>query len=121
MADGESAPSPVSHIGRPVVTQLIGLFPTPVMRVEGLVAPDQVEALAAEAADRTSLTNAYSDLLSHTPVTGAQSNTWFERLGNLVLPKVAEFGEVLFGEALNWQIKEIWVNVLEPGDRKSVV
>ncbi|MCL8384911.1 TIGR02466 family protein [Xanthobacter aminoxidans] len=102
------------------MTQLIGLFPTPVMRVEGLIGPADVEALAAEVADRTSLTNAYSDLLSHTPVAGDQSDTLLSRLGALVLSKVAEFGEVLFGEALNWQIKEIWVNVLEPGGHQAI-
>lgn len=90
------------------------------MRVEGLVGAEDVAALAAEVADRTSLTNAYSDLLSHTPVAGDQSNSLLSRLGALVLPKVAEFGEVLFGEALNWQIKEIWVNVLEPGGRQAI-
>ncbi|WP_024278372.1 putative 2OG-Fe(II) oxygenase [Xanthobacter sp. 126] len=102
------------------MTQLIGLFPTPVMRVEGLIGPADVEALAAEVADRTSLTNAYSDLLSHTPVAGDQSDTLLSRLGALVLPKVAEFGEVLFGEVLSWQIKEIWVNVLEPGGHQAI-
>lgn len=102
------------------MTQLIGLFPTPVMRVEGLLGADEVGALASEVADRTSLTNAYSDLLSHTPVGGAQSNSLLARLGPLVLPKVAEFGEVLFGEALDWQIKETWVNVLEPGGHQAV-
>nr|WP_284145597.1 TIGR02466 family protein [Xanthobacter aminoxidans] len=90
------------------------------MRVEGLIGPADVEALAAEVADRTSLTNAYSDLLSHTPVAGDQSDTLLSRLGALVLSKVAEFGEVLFGEALNWQIKEIWVNVLEPGGHQAI-
>ncbi len=121
MGHRESAPSPrLAHIGRPVVTQLIGLFPTPLMRVEGLVGPADVAALAAEVADRTSLTNAYSDLLSHTPVAGDQSDTLLTRLGALVLPKVTEFGEVLFGEALRWQIKEIWVNVLEPGGHQAI-
>ena len=90
------------------------------MRVEGLIGPADVGALAAEVVDRTSLTNAYSDLLSHTPVAGDQSDTLLSRLGALVLPKVAEFGEVLFGEALNWQIKEIWVNVLEPGGHQAI-
>ncbi|MDI4665579.1 2OG-Fe(II) oxygenase family protein [Xanthobacter autotrophicus] len=102
------------------MSQLIGLFPTPVMRVPGLLEADAVAALAAEAVDTTSLTNAYSDLLSHTPVAGAEANSLHGRLGALVLPKVAEFGEVLFGEALTWQIKETWVNVLEPGGHQAI-
>jgi len=102
------------------VSQIIGLFPTPVMRVEGLLEAPEASALAAEAVEATTLTNAYSDLLSHTPVAGAETNSLFATLGGRVLPKVVEFGEVLFGEALNWQIKEIWVNVLEPGGRQAI-
>lgn len=102
------------------MTQLIGLFPTPVMRVESLLGADDVAALAKDVAGTTSMTNAYSDRLSHTAVTGDQANSLFARLGGLVLPKVAEFGEVLFGEQLRWQIKEIWVNVLELGGRQAI-
>lgn len=102
------------------MTQLIGLFPTPVMRVEGLLGAQDVQALAQDAVGSTSLTNAYSDRLSHTPVVGDQANSLFARLGGLVLPKVEEFGEALFGEVMKWQIKEIWVNVLEPGGHQAV-
>ncbi|MFS8035462.1 TIGR02466 family protein [Xanthobacter sp. AM11] len=102
------------------MSQIIGLFPTPVMRVEGVFGAEEAGALAAEVVDATSMTNAYSDLLSHTPVTGADANALFSRLGARVLPSVAEFGEALFGEALTWRIKEIWVNVLEPGGHQAI-
>jgi uncharacterized protein (TIGR02466 family) len=101
------------------VTQIIGLFPIPVMRVEKLLNTDEVSAFADEIQSPT-LTNAYSELLSHTPVAGAEANSLFGKLGALVMPKVVEFGEVLFGEKLNCQIKEIWVNVLEPGGRQAI-
>ena len=101
------------------VTQIIGLFPIPVMRVEKLLNADEVSAFADELQSPT-LTNAYSGLLSHTPVVGAEANGLFAKLGALVMPKVVEFGEVLFGEKLNWQIKEIWVNVLEHGGRQAI-
>ncbi|MEP9356905.1 TIGR02466 family protein [Xanthobacter sp. KR7-65] len=102
------------------MSQIIGLFPTPVMRAPGVLSPEDVAAFAEEAVASTSLTNAYSDLLSHTPVAGVEANSNFSRLGGLVGPKVVEFGEVLFGEALAWRIKEIWVNVLEPGGRQAI-
>lgn len=102
------------------MSQIIGLFPTPVMRVEGLLGADEVASLASEVVGATSMTNAYSDLLSHTAVVGDQANSLYGRLGNLVLPKVSEFGEALFGEPLKWQIKEIWVNVLEPGGHQAI-
>jgi uncharacterized protein (TIGR02466 family) len=101
------------------VTQIIGLFPIPVMRVEKLLNADEVSAFADELQSPT-LTNAYSELLSHTPVARAEVNSLFAKVGALVMPKVVEFGEVLFGEKLNWQIKETWVNVLEPGGRQAI-
>lgn len=102
------------------VSQIIGLFPTPIMRVEGLLGADEVQALASQAAGAVSLTNAYSDRLSHSAVIGDQANSLHARLAGLVLPKVADFGEALFGEQLKWQIKEIWVNVLEPGGHQAI-
>jgi uncharacterized protein (TIGR02466 family) len=44
----------------------------------------------------------------------------FLEVGKLADPKLAEFGELLFGERLRWSIKEIWVNLLEPGGRQAV-
>jgi len=102
------------------VSQIIGLFPTPVARVEGLVGPDELAALVAEVENTPSLANAFSDKLSHTPVATPEARPAFAALGPRVLPLVAEFGEVLFGEALNWRIKEIWVNVLESGGRQAI-
>lgn len=102
------------------MSQIIGLFPTPVMRVEHLLSPGEADVLAREMAGATSLANAYSDRLSHTPVTAPQARDSFAALGARVMPKVAEFGEVLFGEPLGWQIKEIWVNVLEHGGHQAI-
>lgn len=44
----------------------------------------------------------------------------FQQLAKLVAPKLAEFGQHLFGEPLDWSIKEIWVNMLEPGGRQTI-
>jgi uncharacterized protein (TIGR02466 family) len=44
----------------------------------------------------------------------------FQQVSKLVAPKLAEFGELLFGETLQWSIKEIWVNVLEAGGRQAI-
>ncbi|MFG1480979.1 TIGR02466 family protein [Xanthobacter sp. V4C-4] len=102
------------------MSQIIGLFPTPIMRVEQLLTPTEADALAMEMGDEAGLANAYSDRLSHTPVATVAARESFARLGTRVGPKVREFGEVLFGEALTWQIKEIWVNVLEQGGHQAI-
>jgi uncharacterized protein (TIGR02466 family) len=38
----------------------------------------------------------------------------------LVAPHVVDFGELLFGERLEWSIKELWINVLETGGRQAL-
>lgn len=100
--------------------QVFDLFPTPILRAERLVDVALIDALTAEIEQSDRVTNAYSDLLSHTPIAGASANDLFSRLATVVAPKVVEFGELLFGEALRWQIKEMWVNVLEPGGRQAI-
>ncbi|MGQ4274791.1 TIGR02466 family protein [Terrihabitans sp. B22-R8] len=101
-------------------SQVIGLFPTPVVRVSGLIDSDLVEKLAREIGGaEQSERNAFSEQLSHSPISG-MDNPLFARIGEAVLPSIAQFGEVLFGEALNWQIKEIWSNVLETGGRQAI-
>ncbi len=102
------------------MTQVIGLFPTPVVRVEKFLSDELISSLLAEIQKSPKLSNAFSDRLSHTPIAGVDGNDMFSTLGELVTPAVAEFGEVLFGEPLNWQIKEIWVNALEPGGRQAI-
>lgn len=102
------------------MSQLIGLFPTPVMRVERLLSAELIASITGEIETSQNLTNAFSDRLSHSPIAGVDTNATFAQLGELVMPSVVQFGEVLFGEALGWQIKEIWTNVLEPGGRQSI-
>jgi uncharacterized protein (TIGR02466 family) len=102
------------------VTQVIGLFPTPVMRVEKLLSGDLISSFAREIRAAHTTANWKSDRLSHTPVTTPQSNPMFEQVSKLATTKLAEFGEHLFGEKLPWSIKEIWINVLEPGGRQAV-
>lgn len=102
------------------IGQIIGLFPTPVMRVEKLLDSELISSITSEIQKSQKLTNAFSERLSHTPVAGVDANDTFAKLGEVVTPQVAQFGEVLFGEALNWRIKEMWVNVLEPGGRQAI-
>lgn len=114
-----AAPRPFQP--RPIpVSQLFALFPTPVMRVEHLLSAADIGAITADIEAKATLANAFSDRLTHTPVTGVGTDPAFARLAALALPQVTEFGTVLFGEALNWQIKEIWVNVLDQGGHQAV-
>jgi hypothetical protein len=39
----------------------------------------------------------------------------FSQLTELLTPKLVDFGALLFGERLEWIVKEMWTNVLEAG------
>jgi uncharacterized protein (TIGR02466 family) len=90
------------------------------MRVEKLLSGELIASFNKEIRAAHTTANWKSDRLSHTPVTTPQSNPMFEQVSKLAAPKLVEFGEHLFGEKLPWSIKEIWVNVLEPGGRQAV-
>jgi uncharacterized protein (TIGR02466 family) len=113
------APSSLNRAGA-IVSQVIGLFPTPVVRVERLLSSELIASITSKIQNSEKHTNAFSDRLSHTPVAGVDDNDVYAQLGEIVMPSVVQFGEVLFGETLRWQIKEIWMNVLEPGGRQSI-
>lgn len=100
--------------------QVIGLFPTPIMLTPGLLKGplfqeivDRVEADARE-------TNAKSGQLSHSKPVNAETDPLYRRAAALITPRMAEFGELLFGEKLDWNIKEIWVNLLESGGNQAL-
>lgn len=102
------------------MSQVIGLFPTPFMRVPGLLSRPLIDATLAEARSSARQANNKTDLLSHTELVSPQSSENFLGISKLALPKVTEFGALLFGETLRWGVKEMWVNVLETGGHQAL-
>jgi uncharacterized protein (TIGR02466 family) len=100
--------------------QVVGLFPIPIMRVERLIAGDLVRRLANEIKTSSTMANAKSDRLSHTEIMSPSRSESFGEASALIMPKLVEFGALLFGEGLDWSIKEIWVNFLETGGHQSI-
>lgn len=100
--------------------EVMGLFPTPLMRVRGALDAAAVAAVVdgIDAASRAA--NARSDLLSHTEVVAPSSKGPFFRIAKTVMPSLVEFGTVLLGQPLDWTIKEMWTNVLDTGGHQSV-
>lgn len=96
------------------------LFPIPLMRAPGVLPA----ALVTEAADaiRAARTekNLRSDQLFHTDVASPADNPLFARLAELAAPKLVEFGRLLFGDALQWTVKEMWTNMLETGGSQTL-
>ena len=100
--------------------ELVGLFPTPFMRVSGLLDAALVTGLAAHFATRADRENNASEQLSHTALLTPQDSPLLGVAAASITPKLGEFGVHLFGEHLGWSIKEMWVNVLDAGGRQAM-
>lgn len=100
--------------------RVIGLFPTPLMRVDALAEPALVAALIDECLGRADTVNARSPQLSHTEILGTSASPAIKALSQRIGPKLIEFGQLLFGEPLPWALKELWVNVLETGGQQAM-
>ena len=102
------------------MSEVMGLFPTPLMRVRGVLDGPLIDTLVTHATDAVRETNARSGQLSHTEMMAPTSKTPFFRIAKLLTPRLVEFGSVLLGQSLTWTIKEMWVNVLETRGHQSV-
>ena len=102
------------------MTEIMSLFPTPLMRVRNVLDPELVASFVEGVRASAKVENAKSSLLSHTELVAPSSKGPFFRISKLVAPAIAEFGAVLLGETLVWSIKEMWVNVLESGGHQSM-
>ncbi len=100
--------------------QIAQLFPTPVMRVEKLLHEDLIRRLIREFAASRKLDNDKSNQLSHSEIMSPSARESFLEVSELIRPKLVEFGALLFGEDLEWAIKEIWINVLETGGKQAI-
>ena len=100
--------------------EMIGLFPTPLMRVPALLDEASVAAFTDRIHKLQSAKNAKSKLLCHTDIVDPERDETFVRLGNIVQHPLVDFGYALFGEELHWTIKETWFNVMETGGFQSI-
>lgn len=95
------------------------LFPTPVARVRGVLEPALVRALADHFGARAERANNASAKLSHTTMLKPSDSPLLVDVAARVTPRLGAFGALLFGETLGWSIKEMWVNVLDPGGQQA--
>jgi uncharacterized protein (TIGR02466 family) len=101
-------------------TQLFELFPVPVVRVTGAISAAQSTELASRFVTAAATANQRSEVLLHTQIQSPDLDPALAALATTLAPHVAAFGELLFGERLNWRIKEMWANVLHSGGGQSV-
>ncbi|MEZ5582763.1 MAG: putative 2OG-Fe(II) oxygenase [Candidatus Competibacteraceae bacterium] len=96
------------------------LFPTPFMKVSDLLPADLVAACVDHIMTADTQINAKSALLRHTVIADPTGDSPYQRIDQLVKPYLVQFGQLLFGQELDWSIKEIWTNVLEPGGSQAI-
>ncbi len=96
------------------------LFPTPLLRSPKLLSPALIEAAVGAIRGARIEKNLRSDQLYHTQIANPRDNTLFQQMAELAIPKLEEFGLLLFGERLRWTIKEMWTNMLENGGSQTL-
>ena len=100
--------------------EVIGLFPTPFMRVRGALPSALVAALVEQFSAFAVRDNSSSPNLTHTEMLRPGDSPLFIEAAQRVTPKLVDFGELLFGERIGWSVKEMWVNVLDTGGRQAM-
>jgi uncharacterized protein (TIGR02466 family) len=102
------------------MSEVIGLFPTPFMRVPGALPPALVQGLVAHFSTQAVRDNNASANLSHTAMLKPGDSPLLVEAARLITPRLSEFGALLFGEAMGWSLKEMWVNVLDTGGHQAM-
>jgi hypothetical protein len=95
--------------------EVFGLFPVPVMRAPRVLGDRLVGDLTKYFSGRASPDRSASQALSHTEMLRPGDNPLFVEAADLITPKLDDMGALMFGQRLGWNIKEMWVNVLDLG------
>jgi hypothetical protein len=101
-------------------TEIVGLFPTPLMRLKEVLDGELVARLIAHFSQSVALPNSSSLNLSHTALLQPGDSPLLVATAARLTPLLPKFGELMFGEQLGWALKEMWVNVLDTGGRQAM-
>src|SRR5262245_33980932 len=100
--------------------EVIGLFPTPFVRVPGALGDALVRGLLAHFGAMADRANNSSPSLSHTAMLRPSDSPLLVEAAALITPQLAEFGALILGERLGWSLKEVRVSVLDTGGRQAM-
>ena len=100
--------------------EVIGLFPTPFMRVPGALERALVAGLVEHFSAQARQMNNSSANLVHTTMLKPSDSALLVTVATAITPLLCEFGALLFGERLPWSLKEMWVNLLDTGGRQAM-
>lgn len=102
------------------VSEVIGLFPVPFMRVPQALPAVVVDGLLDHFSVLAVRDNNSSPQLSHTEMLRPGDSPLLVEAAATITPTLGEFGALLFGERIGWSLKEMWVNVLDTGGRQAM-
>jgi uncharacterized protein (TIGR02466 family) len=102
------------------MSEVIGLFPTPFMRVPGALSGALASGLVAHFSSQAWRENNSSAQLSHTALLRPSDSPLLVQVASALTPHLVEMGSLLFGQALGWSVKEMWVNLLDTGGRQAM-
>jgi Putative 2OG-Fe(II) oxygenase len=102
------------------MSDVFGIFPTPVMRCPAVLDAPLVEGLLQYFAGSATLVNSSSTNLSHTAMLKPGDSPLLVEVARRITPQLAGFGALIMGEQLGWSLKEMWVNLLDPGGRQAM-
>jgi hypothetical protein len=100
--------------------EVFGLFPTPFLRAPGTLGAPLVDGLVQHFSALALSANNASDNLSHTAMVRPGDNPLLVQVATLITPKIVDMGALMFGQRLDWTIKEMWVNVLDTGGHQTM-
>jgi len=100
--------------------EVFGLFPTPFLRAPGTLSARLVDALVQHFSTLAVSANKASESLSHTEILRPDDSPLYVEAASLITPKIVDMGALMFGERLDWAIKEMWVNVLDTGGLQTM-
>jgi len=101
-------------------SEVVGLFPTPLMRSRQVLGSVLVAALADHFSKSVDRPNSSSPNLTHTALLKPGDSPLLVEAAALITPLLPQFGQLMFGEPLGWALKEMWVNVLDTGGRQAM-
>lgn len=102
------------------MSEVIGLFPTPFMRVPGALERTLVAGLVEHFSAQARQMNNSSTNLAHTSMLKPSDSPLLVTAATTITPLLSEFGALMFGERLPWSLKEMWVNLLDTGGRQAM-
>ena len=100
--------------------EVFGLFPTPFLRAPGTLGAPLVDGLLQHFSALALSANKASDNLSHTAMVRPGDSPLLVEVATLITPKLVDMGALMFGQRLDWGIKEMWVNVLDTGGHQTM-